>query len=109
MKKSIFLLAGSFAVLLWPFSASALTPEQVIELKKEGVSETTIQRMIEQEAKAKDPYATMGVKEVKDKDGNTVIIHTTGENTSHATDDEEAAKVDKAWEMLRNMTIKHQR
>ena len=109
MRKSIFLLAGSLAVLLWPFSASALTPEQVIELKKEGVSETTIQKMIEQQKREKDPYATMGVKEVKDKDGNTVIIHSTGENTSGATDDEEAAKVEKAWEMLQNMTIKHKR
>lgn len=109
MKKSIFLLAGSFAVLLWPFSASALTSEQVIELKKEGVSEATIQRMIEQEAKEKDPFATMGVKEVKDKDGNTVIIQTIGGKTSKAADDEEAKKVDNAWEMLRNMTIKHKR
>jgi hypothetical protein len=109
MRKSIFLLTGALAVLLWPFSTSALTPEQVIELKKEGVSETTIQRMIEQQKMEKDPYATMGVKEVKDKDGNTVIIHSTGENTSGATDDEEAAKVEKAWEMLQNMTIKHKR
>ncbi|PKN18556.1 MAG: hypothetical protein CVU71_13835 [Deltaproteobacteria bacterium HGW-Deltaproteobacteria-6] len=109
MRKSILLLAGFLTVLLWPFPASALTPEQVIELKKEGVSEATIQRMIEQQAREKDPYATMGVKEVKDKDGNTVIIHSTGGNTGSTADDEEAAKVDKAWEMLRNMTIKHKR
>jgi len=109
MRKSIFLLAGFLVVLLCPFWASALTPEQVIELKKEGVSEATIQRMIEQETKGKDPYATMGVKEIKDKDGNTVIIHSTGESAGNAADDEEAKKVDNAWEMLRNMTIKHKR
>jgi len=109
MKKSVWCLAGSLAACLWPFLASALTPEQVIKLKKAGVSEKTIQMMIDQETKSSDPYATMGVKEIKDKDGNTVIIHTTGRNSDSAADDEEAKKVDKAWEMLRGMTIKQKR
>jgi uncharacterized protein (DUF849 family) len=63
--------------------------------------------MIEQEEKAKDPYATMGTKEIKDKDGNTVIIYTTGKSTD--SDDDEEKKVEKAWEMLRNITIKQKR
>jgi len=109
MKNLIFCLAGAFAALSWSFPASALTPEQVIELKNAGISETTIQKMIDQEAKDKDPYATMGVKEVKDKDGNTVIIQTTGESTGKAAADEESQQVEKAWEMLRNMTIKQKR
>jgi len=109
MKKSVWCLAGSLAACLWPFLASALTPEQVIKLKKAGVSEKTIQMMIDQETKSSDPYATMGVKEIKDKDGNTVIIHTTGRNSGSAADDEEAKKVDKAWEMLRGLTFKQKR
>lgn len=109
MKKSIFLLAVFFPVLLWPFLTSALTPQQVIDLKKEGVSDATIQRMIEQEEIEKDPYAKMGVKEIKDKDGNTVIIHSIGGKTNKTADDEEAKKLDNAWEMLRNMTIKQKR
>ena len=72
----------------------ALTPQQVIDLKKAGVSDKTIQMMIEQEEKAKNPYATMGTKEIKDKDGNTVIIYTTGGSAN--TDAEEAKKVGNA-------------
>ena len=63
--------------------------------------------MIEQEETAKDPYATMGTKEIKDKDGNTVIIYTTGKSAD--ADDDESKKVEKAWEMLRNITIKQKR
>jgi hypothetical protein len=51
--------------------------------------------------------ATMGMKEIKDKDGNTVIIYTTGKSAN--TDAEEAKKVENAWEMLRNITIRQKR
>ena len=102
--KTIIKFSLFIFILLYPIFVYALTPQQVIDLKKAGVSDKTIQMMIEQEEKAKDPYATMGTKEIKDKDGNTVIIYTTGKSTN--TDDEEAKKVENAWEMLRNMTIK---
>ena len=104
MKKSLACLSFLFCFPFWNFSCFALTPQQVLELKKAGVSEKTIQKMIEQEEKTKDPYAKMGTKEIKDKDGNTVIIYTTGKS-SDAADEEEARKVENAWEMLRNITI----
>lgn len=85
-------------------SCFALTPQQVIALKKAGVSDQTIQMMLKQE-EGKDPYATIGTREVKDKNGNTVIIYTTGEHTNSA-DDEERKNVERAWEMLNNITIK---
>ncbi|MGV8058470.1 MAG: hypothetical protein AB2L12_10665 [Smithellaceae bacterium] len=98
----------TFAVFLWSLfaaiSAFALTPQQVIDLKKAGVSDQTIQIMIKQE-EAKDPYATIGTREVKDKDGNTVIIYTTGASGSSAADDEEKKNVERAWEMLNNIII----
>lgn len=104
MKK--IMIASIF--FLWAlFTASfgfALTPQQVIDLKKAGVSDKTIQMMIMQE-EAKDPYATIGTREVKDKDGNTVIIYTTGSGTSSNTDDEEKKNVDRAWDMLNNIII----
>jgi uncharacterized protein (DUF849 family) len=106
MKKIIIaaiVLLGTLLSELWGF---ALTPQQVINLKKAGVSDQTIQLMIKQEEAAKDPYATMGTKEIKDKDGNTVIIYTTGKNDSSAADEEEAKNVERAWEMLRNLNIK---
>lgn len=104
MKKILIAAAVYSLIVLCPVISYSLTPQQVIELKKAGVGDKTIQMMIEQEEKAKDPYATMGTKEIKDKDGNTVIIYTTGGSAN--TDAEEAKKVENAWEMLRNMTIK---
>lgn len=102
MKKTIFPI-----FILWIIFASnfvfALTPQQVIDLKKAGVSDKTIQTMIKQE-EGKDPYATMGTREVKDKDGNTVTIYTTGENSSSAAD-EEKENVERAWQMLNNIKI----
>jgi hypothetical protein len=107
MQKIIYIFSIFILILICPVISHALTPQQVVELKKGGVSDKTIQMMIEQEEKAKDPYATMGTKEIKDKDGNTVIIYTTGKSAD--IDDEEAKKVEKAWEMLRNITIKQKR
>jgi hypothetical protein len=107
MKKTIIAGIVFTGILLPAFFVFALTPQQVIDLKKAGVSDQTIQMMIKQEeaAKDRDPYATMGTKEIKDKDGNAVIIYTTGKKGG-ADDDEEAKNVEWAWEMLRNMTIK---
>lgn len=107
MQKTISQFSLFIFIMMCPIICYALTPQQVIDLKKAGVSDKTIQMMIEQEEKAKDPYATMGTKEIKDKDGNTVIIYTTGKSAD--SDDEEAKKVEKAWEILRNITIKQKR
>jgi hypothetical protein len=110
MKRKMIAATVFVCVLLWAISGFAMTPEQVIKLKKAGVSDETIQLMMKQEEAAanKDPYATMGTKEVTDKDGNTVIIYTTGNNAPTAADAEEAKNAEKAWEMLRSMTIKKQ-
>jgi len=92
-------------ILLSALLSFALTPQQVIDLKKAGISDQTIQLMLKQEEAAKDPYAKMGTREIKDKDGNTVIIYSTGKDDSSA-DDEETKNVERAWEMLRNLNIK---
>jgi hypothetical protein len=107
MQKTIFQCGFFIFILMYPIFCYALTPQQVIDLKKAGVSDQTIQMMIEQEEKAQDPHSTMGTKEIKDKDGNTVIIYTTGKSTD--PDDEESKEVEKAWQMLRNITIKQKR
>ena len=67
MQKTISQVSLFIFILMCPIICYALTPQQVIDLKKEGVSDKTIQVMIEQEERAKDPYATMGTKEIKDK------------------------------------------
>jgi hypothetical protein len=104
MKKilvSVFFLCTMLAAI----DGFALTAQQVIDLKKAGVSDQTIQLMLKQE-EGKDPYANIGTREVQDKDGNTVIIYTTGDNKSSAADDEEKKNVERAWQMLNNIIIK---
>jgi hypothetical protein len=105
MKKPMIVFAVLLCALFAAIPGFALTPQQVIDLKKAGVSDQTIQIMIKQE-EAKDPYATIGTREVKDKDGNTVIIYTTGASGSSAADDEEKKNVERAWKMLDNIIIK---
>ena len=85
----------------------ALTPDQIIKLKKAGVSDKTIQMMLEQErdARNENPSDTIGVREVKDKEGNVVTIYSTGPPTKERPGDTEEAKVEKAWKMLQNMII----
>lgn len=89
----------------------ALTPEQVIQLKKAGVSDETIQIMLKQEKDAKEanPYDKMGVREVKDSDGNTVMIYSTGRSTTKDARTNEDEQVEKAWKMLQHMIIDNRR
>ena len=82
----------------------ALTPEQVLKLKKAGVSDKTIQLMLKQESEVqnRNPADQIGTREVTDKQGNTTIIYSTGGST---VDQEEKEKVDRAWKMLENVII----
>lgn len=105
MKKIMALFTFFLWIMFASTSVFALTPQQVIGLKKAGVSDRTIQMMIRQE-EGKDPYTTIGTREVKDKNGNAVIIYTTGDSTGSTADDEEKKNVERAWQMLNNMIIK---
>ncbi len=109
MKRLIRFTTTQCAVLILFLSigsAWALTPEQVIALKNAGVSDQTIQLMIrqEQDAAAGNPADFSGRKEIKDKDGKTVVIYSTGPSTgnTHAQEEEQTKK---AWEMLNNIII----
>ncbi|HVO65621.1 MAG TPA: hypothetical protein VMT12_03975 [Syntrophales bacterium] len=110
IRKYVFI--GLIYVFVSNFSnhCYALTPDQVIKLKKAGVSDKTIQMMLQQEKEAKEakeanPYDQIGMREIKDKDGNVVTIYSTGRSTKESTSDSEEEKVDKAWKMLQNMII----
>ena len=109
MKRLIRFAATQCGLVIFLLSignAWALTPEQVIALKNAGVSDQTIQLMIrqEQDAAAGNLADFSGRKEVKDKDGKTVIIYSTGRSTGNnrAKEEEQTAK---AWEMLNNIII----
>ncbi|MGO9137366.1 MAG: hypothetical protein ACLP9S_01430 [Syntrophales bacterium] len=107
MKK--YVLFALLLIFMNSFSSPchALTPDQIIKLKKAGVSDKTIQMMLEQErdAKQENPSDAIGVREVKDKDGNIVTVYSTGRPTKESPGDTEEAKVENAWKMLQNMVI----
>ena len=98
------------AVLVFPPSSFSLTAEEVMKLKEAGVSEETIQLMIQQETNTNeesDPAKKMGVKKVTEPDGNSATVYSTGES-KHRDDYEEESereKRDKAWRMLENVVI----
>jgi len=109
MKRLIRFTMKQCAVLSLFFSISnawALTPEQVIALKNAGVSDQTIQLMIrqEQDAAQGNPADFSGRKEIKDRDGKTVINYSTGRTTGNNRAREEK-QTERAWEMLNNIII----
>ena len=97
-----FFLTGLLCLI--PVCSYSLTPEQVIQLKKAGVDEKTIRLMIAQEVagKSQNPYDTMGTKEIKNQNGNSTIIYSTGMPDGGGVDLEEQEKLDQAWKMLQN-------
>ncbi|MBE9546720.1 MAG: hypothetical protein IMF10_04380 [Proteobacteria bacterium] len=101
VKKSVFFIVIFVFVVGFLTCSYALTPEQVIKLKKAGVSDQTIQIMLQLEEKSSFDY--FGVREVKDKDGNVYIIYYTGRpSKKRSTADEDR---EKAWKMLNNIII----
>ena len=84
-------------MILLPYSY-AITPEQVIELKKAGVSDKTIQIMLEQEKE--------GTRVINDGQGNEYIIYSTGKSVQkEKADIKEEEKTERAWNMLENIII----
>lgn len=97
-------------VLLLPHLSLSLTVEEVIKLKKAGVSDETIQLVIQQEMqreKLSDPYKNIGVRKIKEPDGRSATIYSTGEIEDQRDYEEESEreKREKAWEMLHNIVI----
>lgn len=117
MRRTLFLLLCfvSSSVMMTA-GVSALTIDDIIKLKKAGVSDETIQMLINQEQErsleAKKPSAesnkTMGTWEVKDPDGRQATIYTTGVGQDPGEEDPgnvEEENRRRAWEMLNNMVI----
>jgi len=82
-----------------------LTAEEIAYLKKAGVSDETIQLMIQQENEGKRNSRT-GVWEVEDEKGDrATLYHAGNDDRSLERERIEQEKVDRAWEMLRNLVI----
>jgi len=107
MKKLVKIAVTMMIIVLSVTWAHALTTEEVIKLKKAGVSDETIRTMIEQEraAKERNPSDQIGVREVKDAEGNTSVIYSTGAPTAPTQGGSEQEKVEKAWKMLQNQNM----
>jgi hypothetical protein len=104
------LIKIAFAIMIIALHAGwahALTTDEVIKLKKAGVSDETIRTMIEQERAAteQNPSDQIGVREVKDAEGNTSVIYSTGAPKAPTQGGSEQEKVEKAWKMLQNQNM----
>jgi hypothetical protein len=107
MKKLVKIAVTMMIIALSVTWAYALTTDEVIKLKKAGVSDETIRTMIEQEraAKERNPSDQIGVREVKDAEGNTSVIYSTGAPTAPTQGGSEQEKVEQAWKMLQNQNM----
>ena len=97
-------------IILLPHASFSLSVDEVIKLKKAGVSDETIQLMIQHEMqreKLSDPYKNIGVRKIKEPDGRSSTIYSTGEIEDREDYEEESEreKREKAWEMLHNIVI----
>jgi len=106
-RKAIVLTA---IVFFLPHLSFSLTVEEVIKLKKAGVSDKTIQLMIQQEMQSEelsDPYKNIGVRKIKKPDGKSSTVYSTGEikDRENCKEESEREKREKAWEMLNNIII----
>ena len=104
-----FFLAVIILTLLMISTSFALTVEEVIQLKQEGVSDETIQLMIQSEMQRDqlpEPETKMGVRRVEEPDGKSATVYSTG--PSRRRDDcemSEREKRERAWNMLDNVII----
>ena len=98
-----------FLILFMSATAFALTVEEVIQLKKEGVSDETIQLMIQHEMqrdRLSEVETEMGVSRVEGPEGRSATVYSTGPPRNR--DDwemSEREKRERAWDMLDNVII----
>jgi len=104
MKNLIKIAIAIMIIALHAGWADALTTEEVIKLKKAGVSDETIRLMIEQERAGGQPNPAdqIGVREVRDAQGNVTVNYSTGAPPANTQNQSEQEKVEKAWKMLQN-------
>lgn len=79
----------------------ALTTEEVLLLKQHGVSDKTIELMIQSEMEEKR-RADSSIRITDDQSAKT---YSTGKPSSTPLTREEQLNVERAWEMLKNLTI----
>ena len=98
--------------LCWtvPAQLLALTVEEILQLKQNGVSEETIQMMLQSEMQARSRHGssagqTMGIQTINRPGGQSAIVYSTGSGDTDTRDAEERLKEEQAWEMLRHIIV----
>jgi len=92
-------------LVISPQPGQCLTAEEIGHLKKAGVSDDTIQLMIEQEREQARDSPT-GIWDVENEDGSRSTIYRVDDGDQASERRRiEREKVDRAWEMLRNLII----
>ncbi len=95
---------------LVPTPSGALTVEEILLLKQNGVSEETIQMMLQNEIQARSLQnsaagQTMGIRTITRPNGRSAVVYSTGSGDQDARDAEERLKEEQAWEMLRHIIV----
>lgn len=107
----VIMIGIRVAVVLFILLAASLQPGhcltsgEIAYLKKAGVSDETIQLMIQQEGE-RTRHSQTGVWDVEDEKGNRSTIYRVDDGGQAGERRKiEQEKVDRAWEMLRNIII----
>jgi hypothetical protein len=95
---------------LVPALSGALTVEEILLLKQNGVSEETIQMMLQSEIQARSLQnsaagQTLGMRTITRPDGQSTIVYSTGSGDQYDRDAKERLKEEQAWEMLRHIIV----
>jgi hypothetical protein len=93
-----------------PAQLLALTVEEILLLKQNGVAEDTIQMMLQSEMQAQSQYDStagqpMGTRTINRPDGQSAIVYSTGGGDTDTRDAEERLKEEQAWRMLRDIIV----
>lgn len=106
MKIQSVIVAGCLFLGLSTYS-HALTVEEILLLKQNGVSEPTIQAMIASEIQAEANRAaqkSIGVRTIMRAGGQPAIVYSTGGGGDNYHP-EERLREERAWEMLRRLIV----
>lgn len=96
---------------LWwcvPTHVDALTVEEILLLKQNGVSEQTIRIMLQSEIQAGRETPSggkVGVRTITRPGGQSAIVYDTGSADHDTRKAEERLKEERAWEMLRHIIV----
>ncbi|MFH1033490.1 MAG: hypothetical protein V1806_03200 [Pseudomonadota bacterium] len=99
---ALLLLLGA-----WTAPAAALSPEEVIKLKKAGVSDATIQKMLDQERQGTATTTNGPITETDDQ-----VIYRAGQNSAadaRRLERQERRKEQQSMDLLRGGVIVDQR